>query len=38
LGFVEAEGCFTISFLNSSEGVMANVPEYQIWIYFDKDN
>jgi hypothetical protein len=29
---------FTISFLNSSEGVMANVPEYQIWLYFDKDN
>jgi len=29
---------FTISFLNSSEGVMTNVPEYQIWLYFDKDN
>jgi hypothetical protein len=29
---------FTISFLNRNEGVMANVPEYQIWLYFDKDS
>jgi len=26
---------FTITFLNSSENLMVNVPEYQIWLYFD---
>jgi len=26
---------FFISFLNSSENLMLNVPEYQIWLYFD---
>jgi len=33
---------FTIQFLNSSESLMTNVPEYNIWLYFDvfndKDN
>ena len=26
---------FSITFLNSSESLMSNVPEYQIWLYFD---
>lgn len=33
---------FSILFLNNSESLMVNVPEYQIWLYFDvfndKDN
>lgn len=26
---------FTLSFYNANETAMANVPEYQIWLYFD---
>ena len=29
---------FFITFLNDSESLMANVPEYQIWLYFDVYN
>jgi len=29
---------FSITFLNDSESLMANVPEYQIWLYFDVYN
>jgi hypothetical protein len=27
----------TITFLNNNESSMLNVPEYQIWLYFDKE-
>jgi len=26
---------FSITFLNSNESLMVNVPEYQLWLYFD---
>jgi hypothetical protein len=26
---------FSLQFLNSAENAMVNVPEYQIWLYFD---
>jgi hypothetical protein len=26
---------FTLSFYNANETAMANVPEYQVWLYFD---
>ena len=30
-------GDFTITFLNNSETIMSNVPDFQIWFYFDVD-
>lgn len=29
---------FTITILNSTEYLMSNVPEYQLWLYFDVDD
>ena len=29
---------FVLTFLNASENLMTNVPEYQIWLYFDVDD
>ena len=29
---------FTITILNSTEYLMPNVPEYQLWLYFDVDD
>lgn len=31
-------GDFTVTLLNNAENVMVNVPEYQIWLWFDVDD
>jgi hypothetical protein len=33
-----SNGEFTVSFLNATESLMSNVPEYQLWLYFDVDD